>query len=85
MMNTTANLLQELCFRPDHKVINLLADKSLTQIANWIGSTALLAHVVPLPFIAQHIGPIVVYSYSDEFIRLMSRLSKLLINEPKRD
>ena len=72
-------VLQELSFRPNHKVINLLADKSLTQIAAWIGSTALLAHMVPLPFIAQHIGPIVIYPFSDDLYQLMAPLGEVIV------
>ena len=72
-------ILQALHFRSDHKVINLLADKSLEQIAQWIGPTALLAHAVPLPFVAKHLGPIVIYPQSDELVRLMSPLGQVVV------
>jgi len=72
-------ILRALRFRPEHKVINLLADKSLKQIAEWIGPTAILAHIVPLSFVAQHFGPIVVYPQSDELIRLIAPLGEVVV------
>ena len=76
-------ILRGLRFRPEHKVINLLADKSLEQIASWIGTTAFLAHMVPLPFVAQHFGPIVIYPQSEELCRLMSPLGQVVeVNSP---
>jgi len=72
-------ILSALRFRPEHKVINLLADKSLDQIAAWIGPTAILAHIVPLSFVAQHFGPIVVYPQSEELLGLMAPLGELVV------
>ena len=72
-------ILKSLRFRPENKVINLMADKSLEKIAGWIGQTALLAHMVPLPFVAQHLGPIVIYPQSDELYNLMSPLGQIVI------
>ena len=72
-------ILRSLRFRPENKVINLMADKSLEKIAGWIGQTALLAHIVPLPFIAQHIGPIVIYPQSEELFNLLSSLGQIVV------
>ena len=72
-------ILKSLRFRPENKVINLMADKSLEKIAGWIGHTALLAHIVPLPFVAQHLGPIVIYPHSEELYDLMSPLGQIVV------
>ncbi|MCL2726872.1 MAG: NAD(P)-binding domain-containing protein [Bacteroidales bacterium] len=72
-------ILRALRFRPEHKVINLLADKNLKQIAEWIGPTAILAHIVPLSFVAQHFGPIVLYPHHEELIRLIAPLGELVV------
>ena len=72
-------ILKSLRFRPENKVINLMADKSLEKIAGWIGKTALLAHMVPLPFAAQHLGPIVIYPHSEELFNLMSPLGQIVV------
>jgi len=56
---------EEVCrslrFRPEQKVINLMTDINLPQIREWIGPTTLLAHLVPLSFVAVRRGPIVLY------------------------
>jgi len=72
-------ILQDLSFSPRHKVINLLADKSLEQISAWIGPTALLAHMVPLPFAARHLGPIVIYPNTEELKQLMTPLGQVVV------
>ena len=72
-------ILKSLLFRPENKVINLMADKSLEKIASWIGRTALLAHMVPLPFVAQHLGPIVIFPQSEELYNLMSPLGQIVV------
>ena len=57
---------RSLCFRPDHKVINFMSDKTLPQVRAWIGETAVLAHMVPLTFNAFADGPMVLSPpYSD--------------------
>ena len=71
-------ILRPLRFRPEQKVINLLADKSLDQIAEWIGPTASLSHIVPLPFVSEHQGPIVIYPYSDDLFQLLSPLGEIV-------
>lgn len=48
-----------LRLRPEHKVVNFLTDKTLPQIRDWIGETAVLVHMVPLTFNAFCQGPIV--------------------------
>ena len=74
-------ILKSLRFRPENKVVNLMADKSLEKIAGWIGHTALLAHIVPLPFVAQHLGPIVIYPQSEELYDLMAPLGQIVVAE----
>ncbi|MBR3164870.1 MAG: NAD(P)-binding domain-containing protein [Lachnospiraceae bacterium] len=46
-------------FRPEQKVINLIPTASFEQIREWIGETAVLAHIIPLVFVADVRGPIV--------------------------
>ena len=49
---------RSLRFRADHKVISFLPDKSLPQLRDWIGETAMLVHMVPLTFNALCDGPV---------------------------
>ena len=53
--------LDELKFRENHKVANMSAEMRLPSLREIIGETAVLAHVIPLPFIAQGIGPLLVF------------------------
>jgi len=53
--------LHELKFSKKHKVVNISAEMRLPDLRNMIGETVLLAHVIPLPFIADGIGPILVF------------------------
>ncbi|NLC84903.1 MAG: NAD(P)-binding domain-containing protein [Ruminococcaceae bacterium] len=54
---------EEVCrgikFRPTHKVINMLADRSLQEIRSWIGPTEVLVHMVPVTYNAVFSGPII--------------------------
>lgn len=50
---------RSLRFRPDHRVINFMCDKTLPQICSWIGKTEILVHMVPSTFNEICNGPIV--------------------------
>jgi len=54
---------EEVCrsikFKPTHKVINMLSDKSLAQVRSWIGPTEVLVHMVPVTYNAVFSGPII--------------------------
>jgi len=55
------NALDELIFKVSHNVINISADMRLNALRDIIGETDILAHVIPLPFIAEGFGPILVF------------------------
>jgi len=78
-------ILRALHFRPEHKVINLLSDKSLPQIAAWIGPTQLLVHMVPLPYVAQRIGPIALYPPNREVTELVAPLGQIVAVESAQE
>ena len=62
--------LNELNFKEHHKIINISADMRLTDLRIITGETSLLAHVIPLPFIAEGFGPILIYPENTEAGRL---------------
>lgn len=72
-----------LKFRPEHKVVNLISDKSLQQIASWIGPTAVLAHLVPMSFIAEQRGPIILCPPDAQVIDLFSPIGEMVAVEER--
>lgn len=69
---------RSLCFRPDHKVINFMSDKTLPQVRAWIGETAVLAHMVPLTFNAFADGPIVLSPPNSEAAEIFGHIGQVL-------
>ena len=73
---------EEVCrslrFRPDHKVINFMSDKTLPQIREWIGDTAVLCHMVPLTFNAFCDGPIVLSPPNGEAAEIFGHIGKVV-------
>lgn len=73
---------EEVCrslrFRPDHKVINFMSDKTLPQVREWIGETAALVHMVPLTFNAFTDGPIVLSPPNGEAAEIFGHIGKVL-------
>ena len=53
--------LNELSYRKELSVINMSAEMKLPDLRNIVGETEILAHVIPLPFIAAGFGPLLVY------------------------
>lgn len=71
-------IIRPLAFREDHKVINLMSDRKLPEIAGWIGKTRTLAHMVPLPFASKRMGPIAIYPDDREVRELFSPLGEIV-------
>lgn len=73
---------QEVCcglrFRPDHTVISLLPDKSLSEITSWIGPTHSLVHLVPLTFNAVFDGPILLCPPQARVAAMFGRIGRVI-------
>ena len=54
-------ILSELEFKEDHTVINLLAGITNSDVATLVSPAKRLIRAVPLPCVAQHVGPIAIY------------------------
>lgn len=67
--------LHEIKFRRDHKIVNMSAEMRLPDLKNIVGETQLLAHVIPLPFIAAGFGPLLVYPEIREVGELFTPIS----------
>lgn len=57
---TAEEILSQLNFRKELKVISIIPILGLKKIAQIIGETEILVDVLPLPFISRRIGPIVI-------------------------
>lgn len=73
---------EEVCrsirLRPDHKVINLLSDRSLPEVKSWIGETQVLVHMVPLTFNAITNGPIVLHPPQAEAAEIFGHIGTII-------
>jgi pyrroline-5-carboxylate reductase len=67
--------LKELKFRHDLGVINMSAEMKLPDLKDIVGETAVLAHVIPLPFISSGFGPLLVYPEIPEVGKLFEAVS----------
>ena len=77
--------LNQLKFRKDHKVLNMAAEMRLPDLKTRIGETALLAHVIPLPMIAEGYGPLLVYPEVREVGELFQSISQVHYSKNPED
>jgi len=77
--------LSELKFREGHKVANMSAEMKLPILRDTIGEVALMAHVIPLPFIAAGFGPLLVYPEIKEVGSLFSPISDVYYAHKQED
>lgn len=71
-------IIRPLSFREDHRVINLMSDRKLPEIASWIGKTRTLVHMVPLSFAAIRTGPIAIYPNDRDVAELFAPLGDII-------
>lgn len=71
-------IIRPLSFREDHRVINLMSDRKLPEIAGWIGKTRTLVHMVPLSFAARRTGPIAIYPNDKDVADLAAPLGEII-------
>lgn len=68
-------------FRREQTVINLVMGCPLTRVRGWIGETENLVHIIPMAFVAEVSGPIVLYP-ENAFVRsLLSPLGEIVAAE----
>ena len=78
-------ILSPLNFRREHKVISLIPVLGLEKIGQIIGETEILVDVLPLPFIRQRIGPVVINPPCKEIEDLIRPLGDLIALEDKTE
>lgn len=72
-------IMTDLAFREDHKVLSLLSGTTVDLVARWIHPAGLApVRVIPMPFVTRHIGPIVIYPNAREVSDILSPLGKVI-------
>jgi len=77
--------LDELNFKKSHKIINISADMRLPDLMEITGETALHAHIIPLPFIAEGFGPILAFPEISEVKELFSPVGTVYFAKTQMD
>lgn len=81
---TAEDILSQLRFRKDLKVISIIPILGLEKIKSIIGETEVLVDVLPLPFISRRMGPLVQYPSNIEVENLLAPLGTLIVvNSPE--
>lgn len=71
-------ILTALTFRPEQKILTIMSDHPTAAVQQWVGSTAKLVRMVPLPFAEQHIGPIAIYPADEEVSTMFAPLGSVI-------
>jgi pyrroline-5-carboxylate reductase len=77
--------LYGLKFRREQKVANMAAEMRLPALREIIGETRLLAHVIPLPFISDGYGPLLIYPEIKEAGELFAPVSDVFFAHRQED
>lgn len=68
------DVLASLKFKPDHRVISLIATYSTETIASLVAPAATVARAVPLPTVSSHLGPTAIFPPDPVAAALFGRL-----------
>lgn len=74
-------ILRPLQFRPDQTVVSLMAGVDCAVVADLTSPVRNVIRAIPLPCVAMHIGPIVVFPGDDAVAGLMEGLGRVLVVE----
>jgi pyrroline-5-carboxylate reductase len=77
--------LKELEYRSNLKIINMSAEMRLPDLQEITGNTEVLAHVIPLPFIAEGFGPLLVYPENSQVGELFEPISDVYYANKQKD
>jgi len=68
------SVLEDLKFRPDHRILSLIATVSLARLREWTAPAATVVRAVPLPPVARGEGPTPIFPPDKEARALFDRL-----------
>ena len=70
------DVLRGLRFRPDHRVISLIATLSLEEIAALVSPAERVTKALPMPMVAQRQGPTIIYPPDPDVVTFFARFGK---------
>lgn len=77
--NAGEEVLRSLTFRPNHKIINIMFDKTVEQVASWINCKVdTLLHMIPGTFLSFYPGPIVQCPPTPEAAEIFGHIGKII-------
>lgn len=74
-------IIAPLTFREGHKVLSLLSGTTVDRVIPWIFPADQPVRVLPMPFVARHIGPIVIYPHAPQVSDMLASLGKVIAVE----
>jgi len=80
-----ANVISELRFRPDHRVISLISTFSLANISAFVAPATKVTRAVPLPSVAHRQGPTAIYPPDRLVADLFGRLGTAIEVETENE
>ena len=69
-------ILSELTFRADQKIVSLIAAVPMRDLAELCAPATDICRAVPLPPVAQHVGPTAVYPGDAKVVALFDRIGR---------
>ena len=77
-------VIESLTFRPDHKVINVMFDKTVEEISTWMNCKVdTMLHMIPGTFLAFYPGPIVQCPPTPEAAEIFGKIGKIVSVESR--
>ena len=80
-----SEVLPRLQFREDQKIVSLIAVTTINLIKKFIGDMHHVVRAVPLPTVAQHMGPIILYPDDPEAGNIFKKIGTLFAVSSERD
>jgi pyrroline-5-carboxylate reductase len=80
-----ADVLGTLKFRPDQRLVSLIATFDLARLGPLVAPATTIARVAPLPTVAQRLGPVTLYPAIPEIAALLQGLGQLIQPQNEAD
>ena len=78
------SILNNLTFRPDQTVVHLLAGIKISEVASQIEPAGQIIRAVPLPCVAIHKGPVVMFPRDEKILRLFENIGSVIVVESEK-